>query len=140
MKQMFLPITLIAALVLVVTWALGSNASGEEKRETVALPDSCTLMSMKPGERAIHVERLGMLRRSARHVKVSPEGFSFEVDLGMMPVRDLQRWAENEQKCCSYLKIDSRIAQERKLAMVRVVCPADSKTEVMRSFGLKLRK
>jgi hypothetical protein len=94
-KMMFLPITLIAALALIVTWAWSSNASGEEKREAVALPDSCTLMSMKPADRVIHVERLGMLRRSAKHVKVSPEGFSFEVDLGLMPVRDLQGWAEN---------------------------------------------
>jgi hypothetical protein len=138
--KMFLSMILFAALVLFVTWAWGHNAFAEEQREPVVLPDSCTVMSMKPAERAVHLKRLGMLERSASQVGVSPEGFSFVVSLSTMPVRDLQGWAENEQKCCSYLKIESQILDEGKRAKVRVVCPAGSKNEVMRSFGLEVHK
>ncbi len=138
MKTMiFYPVILFAALVLVVTWASGRRASAEEQREGMTLPKSCTLMSMKPAERAVHLERLGMLRRSMSDVTVLPEGFSFEVDLSKMPLNDLQGWTENEQKCCAQLKIDSQIVETGKRASVRVVCDEGLKTELMQIFGLK---
>ncbi len=49
----------------------------------------------------------------------------------------LQGWAENEQKCCAQLKIDSQIVETGKRALVRVVCDEGLKTELMQIFGLK---
>lgn len=129
---------LLAALILVGLWIVGRNALANERREDVSLPKSCTLMAMTPDERAVHLERLGMLQHGARAVKMSADGFTFEVDLAVMSLRDLQGWAETEQKCCSYLKIESRAAEARKRAKVRVVCPADLRDDVMQSFGLRV--
>ncbi len=138
MKTMiFYPVILFAALVLVVTWASGRRASAQEQREGMTLPKSCTLMSMKPAERAVHLERLGMLRRSMSSMKVLPEGFSFQIDLSKMSLTDMQGWAENEQKCCSQLKIENQIIETGKRAKVRVVCDEGLKTELMKIFGLK---
>jgi hypothetical protein len=131
-------ILLFAALILTGLWIVGRNASAHEPGEDVSLPKSCTLMTMTPAERAVHLERLGVLRRAASAVKMSPDGFTFEVDLAVMSLRDLQGWAENEQKCCSYLKIESRTVEAGKRAKVRVVCPADMRDEVMQSFGLRV--
>ncbi|MDQ3621507.1 MAG: hypothetical protein M3463_03335 [Verrucomicrobiota bacterium] len=101
------------------------------------LPASCTLLAMSPRERAAHQERLKLLQRASSAVAISGEGFSFKVDLQTMPLNDLQTWAQAEQKCCSFLKIDSQVVEAGKLAAVRVVCPVDSKKEVMETFGLK---
>lgn len=137
MKTMiFSPLIPLAALVLIVTWTFRHGASAEEQREGVPLPKNCTLMSMKPAERTVHLERLGMLRRSMSDVRVSPAGFTFAVDLSKMPVSDLQGWAENEQKCCAEFKIETKTA-EAKRATVRVLCDAESKTEMMQILGLK---
>ncbi len=64
-------------------------------------------------------------------VKVLPEGFSFEIDLSKMSLTEMQGWAENEQKCCSQLKIDTQIIKTGKRAKVRVVCNEGLKTELM---------
>ena len=78
-----------------------------------------------------------MLQHAASPARMSPDGFSFEVNLTAMPLRDLERWAENEQKCCSFLKIENQIAEDKKRVRVRVICPANLRSEVMLSLGLK---
>lgn len=114
------PKLLLAAIALVVSCFVGRGALAKERLGKMPLPNSCTLMAMKPADRAVHLKRLEMLRRSMSNVKVSAEGFRFEVDLGKIPIRDLQGWAEYEQKCCSQLKIDSQIVETGKRATVRV--------------------
>lgn len=135
--MIFYPVILVAAFLLVVTWASARRASAEEQQERMTLPKSCTLMSMKPAERAVHLERLGMLRRSMSSVKVLPGGFGFEIDIRKMSLTDLHGWAENEQKCCSDLQIDSQIIESGKRAKVHVVCDEELKTELMQIFGLR---
>jgi len=83
MRSLIYYSVLASGLVFVLAFAFG-KASGEEQREALSLPDSCTLMSMAPAERSTHLARLAMLRRSASGVKVSSEGFSFEVDLALI--------------------------------------------------------
>lgn len=131
-------ILLFAVLILAGFWILGRNASANDRQEDASLPASCTLMAMTPAERTVHLERLGMLRRGASAVERSTDGFTFEVDLAVMSLADLQAWAENEQKCCSFLKIESRVVEAAKRVKVRVVCSADLRDEVMESFGLRV--
>lgn len=131
------PRLVFATLLLALAWVFGRNALAGKGAEELALPNSCTLLAMSPAERAVHLKRLEMLRRSASAVKMSADGFTFAVDLGVMSPADLQGWAANEQKCCSYLKIESRIVEEDKRATVHVVCPADLRNETMQSFGLR---
>ena len=133
MKSLLYYSVFTAGPVFVLALAFG-NAFAEEQREDLSLPDSCTLMSMAPAERSTHLARLAMLRRSASGVKVSSDGFSFEVDLTQMSWPDLEAWATKEQKCCSHLKIENRIIEAGKRATVRVVCPAEGKDELIRSL------
>ncbi len=133
MRSLIYYSVLASGLVFVLAFAFG-KASGEEQREALSLPDSCTLMSMAPAERSTHLALLAMLRRSASGVKVSSDGFSFEVDLTQMSWPDLEAWATNEQKCCSHLKIENRIIEAGKRATVRVVCPAEGKDELIQSL------
>lgn len=133
MKSLLYYSVFTSGLVFVLAFAFG-KASGAEQREALSLPDSCTLMLMAPAERTIHLARLAMLRRSASGVKVSSDGFSFEVDLTQMSWPDLEAWATNEQKCCSHLKIENRIIEAGKRATVRVVCPAEGKDELIQSL------
>lgn len=78
-----------------------------------------------------------LLKQAATAVTVTPDGFNFKVDLQTMPFRELQTWAQAEQRCCSFLKIDSQIVDAEKLAVVHVICSADEKKEVMQAFGLE---
>ncbi len=101
------------------------------------LPDKCTLVVMDPAERAAHMNRLAMLRRSGSAVKVSEGGFSFEVDLTVMSWSDLQAWAANEQKCCSHVKIECRMVKPPTRATVRVACSPEEADELIRAFRVK---
>ena len=125
------------ALVLLALCVAGLKAFAQERTKTVPLPDSCTLMAMTPAQREVHLRRLEMLRRSASAAQMASDGFTFEVALTSMPLADFQSWAENEQKCCSYLKIESRVAGDQKRANVHVICPKDLRNETMQSFGVQ---
>ena len=110
--------------------------AGDEKPAETPLPTSCTLLAMSPVERTAHLEHLKQLKQASTAVATTPEGFSFKVDLQTMPFKELQTWAQAEQNCCSFLKIDSQVVEAEKQAVVHVVCAPDSKHEVMETFGL----
>ncbi len=130
--------TLISALILTLPLASATSAfGGDEKPAETPLPMSCTLLAMSPAERAAHLERLKLLKQAASAVATTPEGFHFQVDLQTMPFKELQTWAQAEQTCCSFLKIDSQVVEPEKLAIVHVACTADQKKEVMATFGLE---
>jgi hypothetical protein len=139
------PSTLVPALLLTlplafVACALAAPKATQKPSTETPLPTSCTLLAMSPPERAAHQQRLNLLRRASSAVAASREGFTFKVDLHTMPLSDLQTWAQAEQKCCSFLRIDSQVLEAGKVAGVRVVCPKDSMKEVMEAFGLKPRR
>ncbi len=129
---------LISALILTIPSASPTRVfAGDDKTAEPPLPMSCTLLSMSPAERAAHLERLKCLKQASSAVATTPEGFGFKVDLQTMPLGELQAWAQAEQSCCSFLKIDIQVVEAEKLAAVRVVCPADEKKEVLEAFGLE---
>ena len=131
------PSTLIPALILTVPLATAMCVfGGDDKPAETPLPTSCTLLSMSPTERTAHLERLKLLKRAATAVAITPEGFSFNADLQTMPLKELQTWAQAEQSCCSFLKIDSQVVEAEKLAAVRIICPAVEKRGVLETFGL----
>jgi hypothetical protein len=135
------PFILIPALLLTLPLAFVACATAADKKTAeTPLPTSCTLLAMSPTERAAHLERLKLLSRASSAIATTREGFTFNVNLQTMPLSDLQTWAQAEQKCCSFLKIDSQVIEGGKRATVRVVCPEDSKKEVMQTFGLNSRR
>ncbi len=83
------------------------------------------------------MDRLTMLRRSGSAMKVSEDGFRFDVDLTVMSWSDLQAWAANEQKCCSHVKIECRIGEPGTRASVRVACSPEEADELIRAFRVK---
>ncbi len=128
---------LIPALIVILPLASATRAFGRDEKPAVTpLPTSCTLLEMSPTERAAHLERLKFLKRAATSLATTPEGFTFKVNLQTMPLKELQTWVQAEQNCCSFLKIDSQVVEAEKQAVVHVVCAADSKHEVMETFGL----
>ena len=132
------PSKLIPALMLTLLLAGAMYAfGGDEKPAETPLPMSCTLLAMSSADRAAHLERLKLLKRAAAAVTMTPEGFHFKVDLQTMPLKELQAWAQAEQNCCSFLRIDCQVIEADKLAMVRVVCSAIERKEVMATFGLE---
>ncbi len=130
----------LAASVLTLIWVFKPDTRAEGHPEGTSLPNSCTLMAMPPAERAIHLARLKLLERSATDLKMLPAGFSFTVDLAVMSSVDLEGWAANEEKCCSYLKIERQTGADQKHAVVHVLCPADLRNETAESFGLRAGK
>ncbi|MBI1178335.1 hypothetical protein GC207_12940 [bacterium] len=104
------------------------------------LPASCTLLAMSPQNRAAHQRRLDTLTRSALLESQTPKGFVFTVDLRRMSVEDLHLWMENEQKCCSFLRMTSRAFQKEGVAEVTVTCPVVMRAAVMRAFGLQSKQ
>ena len=128
---------LIPALLLVLSLASATSAfAGDEKPTETPLPTSCTLLSMSLTKRTEHMERLKLLKRASSAFATTPEGFTFKVNLQTMPLKELQTWAQAEQKCCSFLKIDNQVLEADELVLVRVACPVDEKKEVLETFGL----
>lgn len=133
--------TLISVLVLTLPLASATCAfGGDEKPAENPLPMSCTQLAMSPTERTAHLERLKLLQRASSAVATTSEGFNFKVNLQTMPFKELQTWAQAEQNCCSFLKIDSQAVEAEKVAVVHVVCAANAKKEVMETFGLQPEK
>lgn len=91
---------------------------------------------MSEAEQEIHLERLTLLSQGASDVKISADGFAFQIDLRVMSAADLEAWALNEQKCCSFLEITHHVVEEDRRATVDVVCPSEFKAEALHSFGL----
>ncbi|MBA3883804.1 MAG: hypothetical protein H0X73_14135 [Chthoniobacterales bacterium] len=114
-----------------------SRANAKERKEDLVLPNNCTLVVMDSAERATHMDRLALLRRSGSGMKVSEGGFSFDVDLTVMSWSDLQAWAANEEKCCSHVKIECRIVGPGTRASVRVACSPEEADELIRAFRVK---
>lgn len=100
------------------------------------LPASCTLLAMSPEDRVAHERRLQALRGAAKLERTTDRGFDFTVDLRQMSSQDLQLWMENEQKCCSFLRMTSKIDSTAQQAHVSVVCPAEFRSDVIQTFGL----
>ena len=123
----------LASLVLVAGKSMKTRtASGKE------LPASCTLLAMSPEERVAHQRRLESLNRAASLGKQTADGFIFAVDLHLMSLGDLQLWMENEQKCCSFQRMTNRLLEKDVLAEAIVVCPAEMRSAVMQTFGLRM--
>jgi len=137
MKLGILLPVLAAVLTIVVAWAFtGCKATDESKAEDSQLPATCTLLAMSPEQRSAHQERLENLRKASRLRRETVDGFVFAVDLHVLPAQDLQVWMENEQRCCSFLRMTSRVHESDAIAEVTVVCPSEMRPEVMRTFGL----
>ena len=131
-----LPI-LTAVPAIAITWALtGCKSAHKPKSADSTLPASCTLLAMSPEQREAHQHRLENLRKASRLLRETADGFTFSVDLCVLPAYDLAAWMENEQKCCSFLRMTSHVNESKTLAEVQVNCPTDLRHEVMRTFGL----
>ena len=94
-------------------------------------------MAMSPNQRLAHQRRLENLQKAGRPLRETGDGFVFTVDLHLLSEQDLQIWMENEQKCCSFLRMTSRILESNAVAEVAVTCPSEMRVEVMRTFGLR---
>lgn len=121
----------LASLVLIAHQNAKIRTASSEQ-----LPANCILLATSPADRLAHQRRLENLSKAAQLSKEINEGFVFTVDLHQMSFGDLELWVENEQKCCSFLRMTSHILEKDVLAEVTVVCPAESRAQVMRTFGL----
>lgn len=129
---------LAALLAIIVSWAVAGCTTGKERTdERSELPASCTLLAMSPGQRQAHQARLEKLRHASQLRRETPEGFVFAVDLHILSAEDLRAWMENEQKCCSFLRMTNRVYENESMAEVTVVCPPEMRSEVMQTFGLR---
>jgi hypothetical protein len=135
MKIGFLLVMSTVALVSLVL--VGCKTAKTRTATSKELPASCTLLAMSPEERVAHQQRLESLNKAASLRKVTADGFVFAVDLRRMPKEDPQLWMENEQKCCSFLRMTHQVIEKDVLAEVAVVCPAEMRAAVMQTFGLR---
>jgi hypothetical protein len=135
MKSMLLFSILTAAAGL-VWWAIAQKPPALRQSPEKELPANCTLLAMSPDDRSLHLKRLESLRQAGRLQRIVPEGFVFQVDLREMPYEDLQVWMSDEQRCCSFLRMESNIRSDS-LAEVTVVSPPELRSEVMQTFGLR---
>ena len=103
------------------------------------LPIMCKLFAMSPEERSVHQNRLKNIQQAGQLVRKTTDGFIFNVHLQKMSFEDLKLWMDNEEKCCSFLRIKSEVLKPDSLAQVTVVCPLDSRDEVMNTFGLNVK-
>ena len=128
----------VAATVAFISLVLvGCKTAKTRTTSGKELPASCTLLAMSPEERVAHQRRLESLNKAASLRKETADGFVFAVDLRQMSLKDLQMWMENEQKCCSFLRMTNRLLEKDALAEVAVACPAEMRAEVMQTFGLR---
>jgi hypothetical protein len=135
MKSMLL-FSILTATAGLVWWAMAQKPPALRQSPKKELPASCTLLAMSPDDRSLHLKRLESLRRAGRLQRIVPEGFVFQVDLREMPYEDLQLWMSDEQRCCSFLRMESNIRSDS-LAEVTVVSPPELRSEVMQTFGFK---
>jgi hypothetical protein len=134
--NILLPLSTVL-LVGIIMWTLTACRTADKRTTTGnQLPESCSLLAMSPGDRAVHQQRLDKLCKASRLLRETADGFEFTVDLHLMSAQDLQLWMENEQKCCSFLQMTNRILKTNALAKVTVACPSKLRVEVMRTFGL----
>ena len=131
-----LPVLAAVAAVIFAWLFAGCKMGDKPKAEDGQLPATCTLPAMSPEQRSAHQERLEKLRKASRLRRESADGFVFAVDLQILPAGDLQVWMENEQKCCSFLRMTSHVYESDAIAEVTVACPSEMRPEVMRTFGL----
>lgn len=104
-----------------------------KKRE---LPASCTLAAMSKDERETHYARLQQMAKAAVLQEQTTQGFAFEVNLKLMPESELRGWAQNEQRCCGFIKIHLRRASADRLK-VTVDCPEEMQADMIQVFGLQ---
>ena len=131
---------LTVVLTMFVAWALTGCKTTDRTQANNRLPASCTLLSMSPGRRKLHEERLEKLRNASRLLSENRKGFVFAVDLHVLSAGELDAWMENEQKCCSFLRMIRHVREREPIAEVTVECPSETRAEVMRTFGLKTEK
>lgn len=131
-----LPLAVAGLAGLIVCTLAGCKSVTKRSASQEQLPASCTLLAMSPEERAAHERRLRALRSAARLERATDRGFDFIVDLRQMSSQDLQLWMENEQKCCSFLRMTSTVDPASHQTRVSVVCPAEFQSEVIETFGL----
>lgn len=137
MKLGILLPVLAAVPAIVIAWTFtGCRTADKPKTEDSQLPATCTLFAMSPEQRDAHQHRLEKLRMASSLRRETEDGFVFVVDLHILSAQDLRVWMENEQKCCSFLRMTSRVDESDVVAEVTVACPSEMRLEVMRTFGL----
>lgn len=92
---------------------------------------------MSPEDRSTHQRRLNDLCKAARLERETADGFEFTVDLRVMSAQELGLWMENEQRCCSFLKMSRRLDETKALAQISVECPRELRAQVIETFGLQ---
>lgn len=137
MKIGFLLVVSTVALGCLVLVLVGCKTAKARTASGKELPASCTLLAMSPEDRVTHQRRLENLNKAASFRAETEDGFVFAVDLRQMSLEDLQLWMENEQKCCSFLRMTNRLLEKDALAEVAVACPAEMRAGVMQTFGLR---
>jgi hypothetical protein len=133
----FLPLATVVTIGIIVGTFNSCTTGNKRVTSAKRLPESCSLLAMSPKDRVTHQKRLDNLREAARLLRETSRGFSFTVDLHLMPANELQMWMDNEQKCCSFLQITNRVFDGNSLAIVTVDCPSTMRMEVMSAFGLR---
>lgn len=134
--EMLLPVLAAVGAIIVVWASAGCKTADKPKDADRQLPATCMLLAMSPEQRDAHQHRLEKLRKASSLLRESADGFAFAVDLHILSARDLRIWMENEQKCCSFLRMTSRVHEGDAIAEVTVACPSEMRLEVMRAFGL----
>ena len=133
------PVILFVVLVFgaLGAWALiFLNLSRKNLVIEKPLPKMCRLFTMSPEERSAHQDRLKIIQQAGQLVRETTDGFVFNINLQKMSFDNLKLWMDNEQKCCSFIRINCEVLKQNSLAQVTVVCPLDSRVEVMQTFGL----
>jgi hypothetical protein len=134
--EILLPVLAVVGAIA-GAWAFtGCKTTDKPKAEENELPASCTLLALSPEQRGAHQRRLEKLRKASLLRRETAAGFVFAVDLHILSAQDLRVWMENEQKCCSFLRMTSRVYESEAMAEVTVACPSEMRPEVMRTFGL----
>lgn len=92
---------------------------------------------MSSEDRSAHLRRLELLQTAGQLESKKADGFVFSVNLTKMPNAELESWMQNEQRCCSFLRMTRTANATQARAEVAVTCPAEMRDAVIQTFGLR---
>jgi hypothetical protein len=127
----------VAAITSVAPTLVGCKTRPESVAIDREMPPQCMLASMSNEERSVHLRRLELLRAASHLESKKADGFVFSVDLKKMPNAELEGWMQNEQRCCSFLRMSKTADTNLSRAEIAVTCPAEMRDAVIQTFGLR---
>jgi hypothetical protein len=112
-----------------------SSCSSDKSNSGNNLPVACSVFEMSPRDRELQLKRINMVSKASDRFKINDEGFSFVVNLNIMPETELEIWMQTEQKCCSFLRLRLEKIEMNEVAKIQATCLKNMTKDVMSTFG-----